>query len=485
MRSMRWIGLLALSVVLIGARPEEARANGRFPEAQRLVEDPRDAARLYLTGTYGLLLTEDRGSTWFYVCESAFALNFVEGDPLFEVLADGALLGGIYETLNRSSDCGCSWSAVLGQPDTENVVDVVRDGDGALLALVEDYADFPARYRLFESTDEGITWQNLADLPDDVPRAHTFDVAPSDPSRIYVSAYVEALAEGVLLVSEDRGQSWEARAIPGTSVTVVPYIAGVDPNDPARVFVRTDHWDNAAEFAARDALLVTSDAGATFVEVLRREAKLLGFALSPDGATVLAGYGDPVLEGLSTNSEDFGIYQAEAATLTFERISELPVGCLEWTNTGLYVCAIQGLLNAPAPPGSLLFTPNAEFGMASAAPLEPLLDVAEVAGPLGCTAAICQETWTTGLDGTPAVCRQLRARCEIDPNADNVVCAPDRGANESEADEPTCGCALPAQSRGTQYVVGLMLLIGMLALRRRAHGEVSSTRHDGRKVHPE
>jgi hypothetical protein len=61
----------------------EASANGRFPRAQRLLESPTDSKRLYVSATFGLLLTEDHVQNWHFVCESAFAFqSFYMGDPL-------------------------------------------------------------------------------------------------------------------------------------------------------------------------------------------------------------------------------------------------------------------------------------------------------------------------------------------------------------------------------------------------------------------
>src|SRR5688572_29394926 len=109
-------------------------ANGRFPEAQKLIEDPRDPNRLLLAGTYGILSTRDRGQNWHYLCEQAFALELVEGDPLLELLPDGALLSGITDTLTRSVDCGCAWTAVLGEPEPEYLRDVTVERSGSRAA---------------------------------------------------------------------------------------------------------------------------------------------------------------------------------------------------------------------------------------------------------------------------------------------------------------------------------------------------------------
>jgi hypothetical protein len=50
--------LLAAATLASG----EASANGRFPRAERLLQDPFDASHLILGATFGLLVTRDTGA---------------------------------------------------------------------------------------------------------------------------------------------------------------------------------------------------------------------------------------------------------------------------------------------------------------------------------------------------------------------------------------------------------------------------------------
>src|SRR3954467_7398161 len=94
--------LRLLAAALVGAAASSARANGRFPESLRLLESARDPNHLVVGGTFGLLITEDRGKNWYHVCEKAFALGLREGDPLLEMMSDGTLLAGITTSANIS-----------------------------------------------------------------------------------------------------------------------------------------------------------------------------------------------------------------------------------------------------------------------------------------------------------------------------------------------------------------------------------------------
>ncbi|HWA75921.1 MAG TPA: hypothetical protein VG937_26470 [Polyangiaceae bacterium] len=429
----------ALCTVL--ATPSAAYANGRFPRAERVLEDPHDPNHLYLAATFGLLETADRGKNWYQICESAFASKILEGDPLLELLPDGSVLTGIFETLNRSQDCGCSFHTVLAEAENESVLDVSLHASGKLVALVRDISSFPGRVRVVESTDNARTFRQLSELPKEVVDAYTIDIAPSDPSRLYLTVPALSGSAAALLVSSDHGASWERRVIPGTDTSVLPYIAAVDPKNADRVFVRTDNWDDSAEFHAQDALLFSDDAGKTWREVLHRQAKLLGFALSPDGSTVLAGYGDPIEAGRSINPDDFGVYRAKVSDFSFERISVDPVACLRWTKTGLYACILQ------TPPDlqlALGFAADANFTLATPSPFTPLLDQREVRGPLGCTAALCSDAWQTGVAGGVAVCNQLAASCSFEATRTSLPAHRRTRAAAQQAAEETAARATRA-----------------------------------------
>jgi photosystem II stability/assembly factor-like uncharacterized protein len=438
------VSSFAVGMVIAGAAlSPPALANGRFPESQRLLEHPGDPNRLYLAATYGLLLTEDRGKNWYSICEQAFSGQYVEGDPLLEVLADGTLISGIYARLNVSRDCGCGWTPTMATQSSETVGDLAVAQNGHLLATVRDLSSGMGKVRVRESVDGGTTWTLLASLPDTINDAYTIDVAPSDPNRIYISA-VTAMSENpaVLLVSKDGGKTWTQSEIPGTSGAIQPFIAAVHPTNPDLIFVRTDDWEAVGDFAAQDALLVSSDGGKTWTELLRKNAKLFGFALSPDGGTVLAGYGDPVQAGGRTaNSDDFGIYKASTAqSMQFARIYAAAISCLRWTGQGLYACMVQNHPDLPSPGMGLGFSPTVNFTMTTPNPFTSLLDVKEVKGPLGCTAPICDLTWSMPFMGNGAVCEQLEATCAVDATK-NVLSCPGTGGGTGGAGNATGGAS--------------------------------------------
>jgi len=387
------LGVFAFAASLVPS----AHANGRFPRAERLLEGGGDPQNLVLAATYGILITNDRGTEWQHICELGFAFGSAEIDPVLGVFSDGSMIVRGIRSLNRAEAPYCAFSPVLGTEGSDTVADFSLDATtpDRVLALVMERGDGAVTVnRLYESLDAGRTFAPFGEpLPDaDVSFGITLDVAPSDPARLYATAL--GREEGsVFARSNDAGESWSILPL-SLEGEEYPYIAAVDRTNAGAVYVRTDFWSNVAgAFTANDALFYSDDAGESFREVIRQPAKLLGFALSPDGGEVLVGYGDPVDPARFVDSTVLGLYRASTTDFRFSKIYEGSVSCLAWTETGLYVCTPQNERGF-----ALGFAPSAEFDLSVTEPLTPLLDLRTVR-PLDCPAcsstAACSESWAT------------------------------------------------------------------------------------------
>lgn len=316
--------MLALGLVAtIAAATRVARANGRFPQADQLVVDPADAAHLVVRSTYGLLRSADAGKTWSWVCEGGIGYKGMQ-DPAVAVSGTGRILAGVFEGLSTSSDRGCSWAFATGPLTGAYVVDLTVERASPQRAVAVTATPAPGggtAGALVETADGGGTW-TLAGAPlgNDLTPV-TLDPAPSNPQRVYVSGLV-ALS-GVIQRTDDRGATWTRVKLP-SAPGVVPYIAAVDPTNPDLVYVRLDDEPD-------DRLLVSQDGGATWKEAWSLQGQMLGFALSPDGATVAAG------------GPKHGVSLADAKTLAFGKIAAVRAHCLTWTPAGLYACGEEDL----------------------------------------------------------------------------------------------------------------------------------------------
>jgi hypothetical protein len=382
-------------------------ANGRFPRASMLIEDSRDWNKLTIAATYGLLVTDDRGERWYYVCDAAFSFQALLIDPVVSQVEDGSLLVASWTNIALSRDRACDWTKVLtpaiGEGASYASVDdfsVVVQRRHEVVAVVTTFQKMgPNIVQLNESTDAGMTWKPIgAPLP--VARVYTVDIDPTNPDHIYATGFGDFADENapeLFLSSHDRGATWLTNPIPGTSTFASPWIAAIHPRDGNKIFVRTDTWKRRPGEVdqAGDALLYSEDGGTTWVTLLRPAgteygvagAKLLGFALSPDGSTVLAGYGDPVDPSRIVDPDHIwrGIYKSSSegrysfgsgAPDAPVRIFKGSVSCLSWTARGIYACVTPA-----AEPQNLTFTTDPEFSSSS---LTKLMKMNEVLGPRPC-----------------------------------------------------------------------------------------------------
>ncbi|MCA9595701.1 MAG: hypothetical protein KC776_20440 [Myxococcales bacterium] len=377
------LALACLVSTLCAAAP--ASANGRFPLAQQLVEDESDANHLVLRTTFGIVSTHDRGKTWSWICEKSVGYSGTE-DPSLGITQDGTLVAGIFDGLRTSTDSGCDWKSPSTELDGKYVVDLTveaADASHAVALTSNGIGGGKFATALWETTDSGASWHALGTALPDTVLGLTLDPAPSNPDRIYVSGVGDGGA-AVLMRSSDRGKTWEQLSIPNAGVEASPFIAAIAPNDPDSLYVRTAGTDT-------NTLLHSADGGDTFTEIFSGVGVMLGFALSPDGQTVLVGYGDPK-GGAATDPATLGLWKSATSSFSFTRIAEGPINCLRWTSTGLYACGsefVQGF--------ELGFAKDASFDISTANPFEPLMHLSEVDGPLTCngstTGAVCADEW--------------------------------------------------------------------------------------------
>lgn len=367
----------AAAAAAIAAAAAPASANGRYPAAGLIAVDPADPEHLLVRATYGVLSTRDHGQEWRWICEGAVGFGGYE-DPMMGILADGTHIAGLFAGLSASRNGGCDWTLEGGELADRYVVDLsVERGDAARAVLIISNGLGPGEFltQLWETGDNAASWtQAGADLPVDF-LALTVDAAPSDPARVYVSGrYGPPDYTGAVARSSDRGQTWERFDIPGSDDTHLPFLSAIDPADPDVLYVRLDGASDMPGETS-DALLVSKDGGQTWTTVFEGAGDLLGFALSPDGSTVVVG------------GPDDGLWSAPAATLAFTRIAEVGVRCMTWSERGLYACADEfrdGFVVGLSGDGGQSF--------------EPLLHLDGVCGPLECApqsrvAAICEDQW--------------------------------------------------------------------------------------------
>jgi MYXO-CTERM domain-containing protein len=400
---------VALAALLLAA--PAALANGRFPAAGQVAVDPSDPSHLVVRATYGILSTHDKGAHWSWICENAVGYGGFE-DPMMAITQDGSLLAGTYEGLSTSRDSGCQWDFAKGALDMRFVIDLATETKSpanVVLAISNSVGGGAFLTQVWQSSDNGQSFtQAGVDLPNDF-LAVTLDAAPSDPQRLYVSGrYGAPEYSGVVQRSKDRGKTWEKLPIPGSNDQNMPYIGGVHPTDPQRVYVRLDGDPN-------DHLAYSGDGGDTWKDALAFTGNMLGFALSPDGATVAVG------------GDTGGIWTAPTDTLAFTKVSTVGAKCLTWTSKGLYACGNE-------------FTDGFTLGLSTDAgkSFTPLMHLQKLCGPLECGA----ET------SAGKTCPTLWGATQL--SLGGASCGPDGGAGGGDTGSSSSGDTSGGSSSGSE-----------------------------------
>ncbi|MEO5725609.1 MAG: hypothetical protein ABI134_21300, partial [Byssovorax sp.] len=356
-------GALAL---LLHALP--AVANGRFPAAGQIVVDPGDTTHVVVRTTYGILTTRDAGKNWDWICEQS--VNWTgQYDPSIAITSDGSVLAGIYDHLGVSHGDTCSWPHASGL-DKKNVVDVSVEKKNPQVALALTSSDVGGGMfatQLWSSPDNASTWaQAGVDLPADF-QALTVDLSPPNPLRAYVSGLHGGGTKGAIERSADGGKTWERVDVMGSDVDHAPYIAALDPGDDKTLYVRL------AGTPGR--LLRSTDAGTTWTEIFKGTGLLKGFALAPDGKTLVVG------------GEMDGVWRASVPELKFTKVSKVGVQCLAWSSAGIHACGVE-------------FNDGFTVGVSSdqGSTFTSVMHLACVRGPLACDAATdvgksCPAAW--------------------------------------------------------------------------------------------
>lgn len=448
--SAAFIGVAALLMLTTSV----ASANGRFPKAQVVATVPGSSGdTLFVRTTFGILVSRDRGVTFRWICERALGYEG-QWDPPIAVTRDGRLWVGLEAGLVSTPD-GCAVD-VASELAGETVRDLTTDDRGETLWAVTGAPGKPTH--VFRR--KGSRWERLAAVGLDDVNPMTIEVAPSDPSRLYVSGQPYDTIRGRLYRSDDGGKTFTGRANDRKAEGPF-FIAAVDPASPSRVVLRHLHTTGSD-------VLVTTDGGATFRATLSMASAMFGFTHSADGKTLWAGSGLP----------DHGVLRSTDRGETWQKVANRGVLCLH---------------APPAPKDALYACENVLALGASAAAVSSdrgvtwssLGTFADVRGPVACAAdagaALCGE----------AAWEEIRAF--VRPRDEDAGAAPvavadagrTDGGNAAAETGPrrscTCDAAGVPRPLDPVFLIAGAFALGVRARARSAHG--SSTDHGAGRRH--
>jgi len=265
----------------------------------------------------------------------------------------------------------------------------------------------------------------------------TVDLAPSNPLRVYVSGSrgIAEARKGFILTSDDGGLTFRE-----STVALVwpdeyaPYIAGVHPTNPDILYLRTS---GPAGAPAR--LLLSTDAGTTFTEILKFTGPMEGFALNTDGTEVWAG-------GTADR-----LHHARTVDHKFSRISDVQVQCLTWGGTELWLCSneITGYIAGRSADLGKTFT--------------PLLKFKDIRGPIKCPvssiASSCVKEW-------PGLKSNLGIGTQSTLDGGSSGRAPDAGTSAAAGEVSGGACSASPAGAGAVTLACALALSLVATLRR-------------------
>jgi hypothetical protein len=444
MRALAVIGLMIPAVAL---------ANGRPPLTNGVHFRPGDGHAVYVATTFGLLISQDDGCTFRWVCEQNLGYGGTF-DPKYRIAADGTIFATTFNGLRVSRDGGCSFiTATADRPADDpghiagswiDAIDVGPTGDVWVAT-----ANSGRPNDVYRSTDAGVTFAPRG-LASPSVWYKSLAIAPSRAQRIYASGYEVAatLPDGGhipvahLHITDDDGEHWTESPLAGVQYDSTPLVlvVGVHPTNPDIVYM----FSVRANPPSGDRLYRSTDGGMTWTEALATAAPILDVTVTRAGAVFVATLGG-------------GSYQSSDGA-SFAAMAEAPqLACVGQRGDGaLFGCGANW-----EPDFKAVARSN------DGAVWDKVFRFVELAGPLQCPAGTAQHEMCEGM--WPALQQQFGATgptCSSSPE-------PDVDARQDVRPPRSGGCcdAAPGELGPT---IALAALCGA-ALRRRRQGSSAAS----------
>jgi hypothetical protein len=279
------VPLLAGLLAGLCAFPRSARANGAFPESGQLILPADRPRQIVLATNFGLIISDDDGTTWSWTCEQQETMNgnlyVVSAPPDDRFFSLSPLLGLAY-----SDDTSCTWKNATGTVDRVITTDYFPDPTNPKRVLAAAASpDLAMPPVVLPSDDGGTTFKDPIYTGPDGASFTGVEIARTDPRTVYVAMYTSLPAPGIhpkLAVTTDGGGVWDLLDLEQQIGANNFRIIAVDPDDAKTVTLRVVHPDG-------DFMAVTHDGGKTFTKAFTLPGGSLTAYTKVDAKTILVG----------------------------------------------------------------------------------------------------------------------------------------------------------------------------------------------------
>jgi hypothetical protein len=396
-------------LILVGVTAG-AFANGRFPATVDVKFQPGNDNLVLLPVTFGLLLSEDDGANFRWICEEAVGYGGTY-DPDYAINAAGHIYATTFSGLKVSTDGSCTYAPTqfFGDPTGGTnpilltgvwVGEVETASDGKIWATTSTGGQ---SNDVFVSTD-GTTF-NSTNNWHATAWWKTLRVSESDPDVVYVSGFQipdgQTPAFALLFKTVDGGANWTDLGVAGFAFGAQPnlLIEGVSPNDPNIAYARV----LGARSPLGDDLYRTVDGGLNWVKVLEMAGTINAFATRSDDR-VLVGTTTPCTEDVPMGGAglpDKGCVRTSADGAAGSWVApaiEPKVACIAErpSDQSLFACASNW------DPDNFALGRSAD----NAESWSEVVRFADIAGPLDCPAGTTQQD-TCAQVNWPSLCIML------------------------------------------------------------------------------
>jgi hypothetical protein len=285
----RWVALALVLGAATIATPA-ARANGRSPLTNGIVLRPGAPSAIYLATTFGLLISDDDGCTFRWICEQNVGYGGV-WDPKYAVATDGTIFATTFDGLRVSHDGGCSFQTAtteLAMSDPNRIADIWIDAldigpDGHVWVGT---AETGHTNDIFMSADNGVTFTSKGMLSPQI-WWKSVKVAPSDAQRVYATGYqIAGTPTAYFYSTVNGGGAWTPSPLANVQYASTPVllVKAVDPANADIVYMTSV----GANPPSGDRLYRSTDGGMTFTEVLATTATIFDIVIRDANNVIIA-----------------------------------------------------------------------------------------------------------------------------------------------------------------------------------------------------